>query len=80
MVRDQDAHLMTKRLDAIINILLETARPDGKEITVKEKVRILDNAGLRPIEIARILGISITHVSVDLHELRKSKKLRAETK
>jgi len=80
MVSDQDAHLLTKRLDVIINILLEIARPGGEEITVKEKVRILKNAGLRPIEIARILGISVTHVSVNLHELRKSKELRAGSK
>jgi len=71
---DQDTHLLMKRLDAIINVLLETARPIGKPISVIDKVRMLSDAGLRPIEIARILGISVTHVNVNLHELRKSKK------
>lgn len=71
---DQNTLLLMKRLDAMINVLLETARPSGKRISVIDKVRMLSDAGLRPIEIARILGISVTHVNVNLHELRKSGK------
>jgi len=65
---------LTKRLDALINVLLETARPEGKPISVMERVRILSDAGLRPVEIAQILGISSTHVNVNLHDLRKKPK------
>jgi hypothetical protein len=60
-----------KRLDALINVMLETARPDGNQLRVTDKVRILSNAGLRPIEIARILGISVNQVNVTLNDLRK---------
>ena len=67
----QENYVLMKRLDALINVLLETARPDGKELKVIEKIRILWNAGLRPIEIARILGISVNQVNVNLHALRK---------
>jgi len=75
MTVTQDTQILTKRLDAIINVLLETARPDGKQLSVMDRVRILNDAGLRPIDIARILGITLTHVNVNLHTLRKSKKI-----
>jgi len=68
---------LVKRLDALINVLLETARPDGKELRVMDKVRILSGAGLRPIEIARIMGISVNQVNVNLHALRKKKKSKS---
>lgn len=72
---------MTKRLDAIINVLLETATlPEGKQISVKEKVRILSDAKLRPIEISRILGISVNQVNVNLHALRAEKSKKRKPK
>jgi len=80
MAGNQDTQVLIKRLDAVINVLLETARPNGEEIKVRDKVRILASVGLRPIEIARILGIKVTHVSVELHKLRKSKRMLADRK
>ena len=76
MVETKDTELILKRLDAIIGILLETSRPEGRQIQMKDRVRILHNSGMRPIEIARILGISITNVSVVLNDLRKSGQLK----
>jgi len=72
-ILSQDSYALMKRLDALINVLLETARPDGKELKVIEKVRILSDTKLRPIEIAGILGISVNQVNVNLHALRKRK-------
>jgi hypothetical protein len=64
-----------KRLDAIINVLLETAKTsDGKELKVIDKVRMLSDAGLRPIEIARIINISVNQVGVTLNDLRKKRR------
>jgi hypothetical protein len=65
-----------KRLDALINAFLETARPGNKELTVRDKVRVLSEPGLRPIEIARILGISVNQVNVILSALRKEKRAK----
>ena len=56
--------------------MLETARPGNKELTDVEKVRILSESGLRPIEIARILGISVNQVNVNLSGLRKKKRIK----
>jgi len=76
----RETQLFMKRFDSIINVLLETARPAGKALKVRDKVRILADSGLRPIEIARILGISVTHVNVNLHSLRKYEKLQTGKK
>ncbi len=65
-----DIREAVKRLDAIINILFEVA-PTGKPTPIGRRIEILDAAGLRPIEIARTLGISITNVSTRLGQIRK---------
>jgi hypothetical protein len=69
-----------KRLDALINVLLETTRPNGKQLKVVDKIRILSEAELRPIEIARILGISVNQVNVNLHNLRAKKGTKKSRK
>jgi DNA-binding CsgD family transcriptional regulator len=63
-----------KRLDALLNIILETTKLNDKELRVMDKVRMLSGSGLRPVEIARILGISVNQVNVNLHALRKKKQ------
>ncbi len=65
-----------KRLDAIINILFENSGPQGKPTPIVRRIEILRAAGLRPIEIARILGKSLTNVSVQLNLLKKKKEKR----
>jgi hypothetical protein len=74
-----DTWQLTKRLDAIINILLETSRLDGKAIPVAKRIEILHTSGLRPVEISRILGKSLTNISVQLNLMKKaqSKKNKA---
>ncbi|MGD0477738.1 MAG: hypothetical protein ABSB29_06190 [Nitrososphaerales archaeon] len=49
---------ITTRLDAIIRLMVEGKNPKNEEgITVPDAVRVLYSAGLRPTEIARILGL-----------------------
>ncbi|NWG37051.1 hypothetical protein [Nitrososphaera sp.] len=59
-----------KRLDVLISMMLMSAEPSD-EVATARKVEILNAAGLRASEIAQILGISPTHVSVELSRLRK---------
>ena len=74
--REEETWQLAKRLDAIINVLLETARVEEKPLATSKKIAILHTAGLRPIEISRILGKSITYVSVELTRIRKSQKVK----
>lgn len=69
----QDTYQVTKRLDAIINILLETTTVNGKPLPVSKQIEILNRSGLRPVEIAKILGKSLTNISVQLGQMRKKR-------
>jgi len=62
---------ITKRLDAIIALLAQTG-----ERKVGESMVILHNAGLRPIEISRILGKSLSHVNKELAISRRAAKMK----
>jgi hypothetical protein len=47
---------ITKRLDGLIRILLETLYEDKKKFNEAVAVRTLHSSGLSPTEIAKILG------------------------
>ncbi len=52
---------------AILRLTLD----NQPSITVMQKIEILNSVGLRPSEIARILGIGSNQVSVTLVKIRK---------
>jgi hypothetical protein len=65
----------TKRLDAIVRLLIELNKPNPKEkLTVYSTVQLLKSCGLKPIEIAHILGKkSATEVAPYLYPKRGEK-------
>jgi len=67
---------IVRRLDAVLAVLLETGSAEGKRIPVAKQVEVLDRAGLRPAEIARILRKNRAYVNVELHRLRRSQERR----
>jgi hypothetical protein len=58
-----------RRLDALIAL---QAQPTGGKIG--QTIATLRNAGLRPIEISRILGKSLTYVTATLAIEKKSRR------
>jgi len=70
---DESMLQVVKRLDAIINIILETTKLDGKRLSDAKRIELLHTAGLRPIEISRILGKSLSNVGVQLSLMRKAR-------
>jgi DNA-binding CsgD family transcriptional regulator len=68
---EEEIWQITKRLDAILNVLLEIASTPSKPITSTKKIAILYSAGLRPIEISKILGKSLSYVTKELTRMRK---------
>lgn len=60
-----------RRLDTVIAVMLETGKRDGKPIPLAAKIRLLNQAGMRPIEISRILGRKPSHISKELTHLRR---------
>lgn len=69
------AESLNKRLEVIIALLLRLL-PESKKVTsLKGQIEILSQLGLRPVEIAGILGKSSAHVGKELTLLRKSRDL-----
>jgi len=78
--RIDDTKQLAKRLDVIINILLETTKGvDGKPLSMAKRIKILHTSGLRPVEIARILGKSLTNISVQLNIMKKARSRKGKT-
>ena len=64
---------LNKRLGVIIALLLRPLTSEGACISLKEQVRILDGLGIRPIDIADILGRTASHINKELAGIRKAK-------
>jgi len=62
---------ITKRLDVLISLVLQTIQRDGHSISLRGQVNLLSELGLRPVEIAKILGKTQTFVNKELTGLRK---------
>lgn len=57
--QEPDVDPVTKRLDALLRLLIEMNKPEGKgNFTEATAARLLKSAGLTPKEIASILGKS----------------------
>jgi len=63
----------TNRLLKVIVALL-LRRSEGETATLREQITVLDSLGLKPAEIADILGRSNTYVSKELTGIRKRSK------
>lgn len=61
-----------KLLKVVIALLLRQKRTDL--LPMKQQIGILDDLGLRPIEIAEILGRTDKYVGKELAGIRKAKK------
>jgi hypothetical protein len=65
---------VTKRLDVLISLLLQTISHGGHNLSVRDQISMLSELGLRPVEIARTLGKTATFVNKELSMLRKPRK------
>jgi len=64
----------TNRLLRVIIALL--IRGDENSMPLKQQIETLSSLGLRPVEIAEILGKTSTHINKELSGLRKQAKGR----
>lgn len=66
-----DLSEVTRRLDIIINLLLDIKAEDTSKRT---KIQELAGMGLSPAEIGDIVGWSASSVSSELSKIKKAKK------
>ena len=65
---------LNQKMDLLIRI---TAAGVVQNKPLKEQVRLLDSVGIKPKEIAAILGKTSNHINVTLHALRKEPTRKA---
>jgi uncharacterized protein YuzE len=63
------------RLDVVIRLLLEEQRDRHEDITIGDQILILEDAGLKPSEAGKILGIESTQLTKYV-TAAKNKKLK----
>lgn len=69
-----DLSEVTRRLDIIINLVLEM-RPEGaRKVTMRQKIQELSDMGRSSSEIADIVGWAPKSVSGELSKMKKAKK------
>jgi hypothetical protein len=75
--KNKEVSELNKRLGVVISLLLRMLPQDGGT-SLKEQVRILDDLGMRPRDIAEILGRTQPHINKELTGLRKKKNKKHE--
>ena len=61
-----------KLLRVIVALLLR--RKDEKTLTLRQQIEILSDLGIKPAEIAEILGRTNTYINNELSGIRKGRK------
>ncbi len=68
---------LNKKIEVVIAVLLRLLKKDHIGIALKDQISLLDGLGVRPIEIAEIVGKTQSHVSKELVAIRRSNKNRS---
>ncbi|HWD21437.1 MAG TPA: hypothetical protein VHB20_19380 [Verrucomicrobiae bacterium] len=72
---DENALESTNKLLKVIIFLLLRGK-DEEKLTLRQKIEILNELGMKPKEIAEILGRTNIHINKELTGIRKTQKRR----
>lgn len=70
---DNSTRESTNKLLRVIVALLLRGK-DERALTLRDRIAILNELGLKPVEIAEILGRTNTHINKELTGIRKARK------
>lgn len=70
---------INRNLEVIIGLLLRSL-PDTDAVHLRGRILMLNDMGMRPKDIARMLGKSANHINVELSLARNPKKKRSRKK
>ena len=62
-----------QKLDVIAALMLRLVPKNVEGLSLKEQIKLLSGLGVRPVEIAKIVGKSANHVNKELVAIRKEK-------
>ena len=74
----QEVAVLQKRLGVVIALLLRNLSKTKDTLSLHDQVELLSDLGLRPKDIAEILGRTPTYVNKELAMLRKGKKAKKQ--
>ncbi len=77
MMPDKELDPSTKRLDAILRLLLDHLRERNPEMTVGDQILVLQDVGLSQGEAGKILGVPSNQIPSYLRNV-KNKKLKTK--
>jgi hypothetical protein len=64
---------LTKRLEVVIALLVRGLPKTGEGLSLRGQIEVLSDLGVRPKEIAEILGRTQTYINKELASLRRGK-------
>ena len=65
---------LNKKLGVVVALLLKSISRDTAVLPLKEQIAILDGLGVRPVDIAAIVGKKPGHVNKELVAIRRASK------
>lgn len=65
---------LNKKLEVVIAILLRSVSSDNIVLPLKEQIAILEGLGVRPVDIAAIVGKTSGHINKELVAIRRSSR------
>jgi transposase-like protein len=68
---------LNRRVGVMISLLLRATPADQAVPSLKQQLTVLADLGLRPRDIAAILGRTATYINKELSKMRKSKGAKA---
>jgi len=77
-MRKKEVSSTDRLLEVIIALLVR--QQHSELITLREKIKILSEIGLKAIEIAKILGRTNIYINKELSELRKAQRKKKNEK
>lgn len=79
MDKDNALIELNKRLGVVIALLLKAIPKSSDGMSLRDQVELLTDLGVRPKDIAEILGRTQTYVNKELASLRKGKGKSKQT-
>ncbi len=71
-MNNNETQSTNKLLRVIVALLLR--KRDEQTLTLRQQIEVLNDLGIKPVEIAEILGRSNTYINKELSGIRKGNK------
>jgi len=74
IVINEEIKQLNRNMEVVIALLLRLISRENVGLSLKEQIGILDDLGVRPVSIARMVGRTPKHVGKELVGIRRARK------